>query len=296
MSDRRRHLFLLLLVLAPALTLRLVGLGFGLPFGVPRPDETAVAGPAVGFLSGNLDPGSFYYPAFQMYVLALVYLLFYWVSKPFAGWATLAAFVESRRQSLAPFFYPSRGLVVVMGTLTVWWVYLIGRRLFDRTVGLLAALFLALGFLHVRDSHFGVTDVPMTGLVVLTVLLIVKWQEEGRLRDAVLAGLVGGLAMSTKYNGLGVGVPFALAFLATSPYTLIEWSRFVRDVSAQGASLEKGHGLVLARGWSHHATVTLPAALGWPLYLAGVAGVVGLLVANFRRSRSIVSSAGSTTG
>jgi len=309
-------------VLGVAAVVRLWGIGFGLPYADARPDETAIAGPAVSFLSGNLSPGRYFYPALQMYVLALIYLAYYRVSKPFAGYATLAAFAESRRQSLAPFFYLSRGLSALMGTLTIWWVYAIGRRVFGRTVGLVAALFLALSFLHVRDSHFGVTDVPMTGLIVLTVLAILRWHETGRLRDAALAGLAGGLATSTKYNGLGLWVPFgvavaqrwietrrpnadetrallgsiaafglvfALAFLGGSPYTLIEWNQFVLDTSAQGDTLVRGHGLVLSRGWWHHARVTLPAALGWPVYLCSVAGVAGLLVTRFRRSAILLS-------
>jgi hypothetical protein len=32
------------------------GLGFGLPYAYSRPDETAIAGPAVQFLSGDLRP------------------------------------------------------------------------------------------------------------------------------------------------------------------------------------------------------------------------------------------------
>src|SRR5207245_2101204 len=40
------------------------------------------------------------------------------------------------------------------------------RELFSRRVALVAAGFLAVAFLHVRDSHFGVTDVPVTFLTV----------------------------------------------------------------------------------------------------------------------------------
>src|SRR5258708_29945817 len=98
-----------------------------------------------------------------------------------------------------------------MGVVTVWAVYAVCRRVFDETVAIVAAFFLALSFLHVRDSHFGVTDVAMTALVVLTVLVIARWQESGGSSRAAFAGVVGGLAASTKYNGLGVGVSFLVA-------------------------------------------------------------------------------------
>ncbi len=164
---------LLLCIVLVALAVRLWGLGFGLPFGYVRPDETMIAGPAVGFLSGDFTPPDYRYPTFLMYVMALVYAAYYLISKPFAGYRTLAAFAESRYQTLRPFFLLTRGLSAVMGTVTVWWVYAICRRLFDETVGIVAALFLALSFLHVRDSHFGVTDVTMTALIVLSA----AWQR-----------------------------------------------------------------------------------------------------------------------
>ena len=313
---------LLLLVLVAAAAVRLWGLGFGLPTAAARPDETALAGPALMMLSGQFHPPNFIYPTLFMGALAALDVAYYWISQPFAHYATLAAFAASRRQSLAPFLYISRGLSAVMGTLTVWWVFAIARRLFDHTIGLVAALFLALSFLHVRDSHLGVTDVAMTSLIVLAVLLIVGWQQHGGVWRAAMAGLVGGLAMATKYNGLGVCVPFTvavarqlfesrrafggalrklapavlaftslfvLAFIAAFPYAIIEWRQVVADASSVAATLEHGHGIELPRGWWYHARVTLPVAFGWPVYLAGLAGTVGLLTTRLRQSAVLLS-------
>ena len=269
---RRRLLFA---VLAVALGVRLWGLGFGLPFANARPDETAIAGPAVHFLSGDLRPPYFMYPTFLMYVVALLYLLYWALGRPFTGFATLAAFAESRSESHAPFFYLSRGVSVAMGTLTVWWIYDLSRRVFDDTVAVVAALFLALSFLHVRDSHFGVLDVTMAALIVVTVRELVRWHRTGDPWRAAAAGLAGGLATSTKYNGLGVWVPFAVAtlqravetratfrtewrrlalgaasfgavfvfaFLAASPYIAIDWPRFLRDVTVSRPCSSRGRG------------------------------------------------------
>jgi hypothetical protein len=309
-------------VLIVAAVARFWGLGFGLPYANSRVDETAVAGPAVQFLSGSLRPPNFMYPTGLLYAVALLYVAWYAINRPFGTYVSLAAFSESRRRSLAPFFYLSRGLSAAMGTLTVWWVFAIGRRVFDDTVAIVAALFMALAFLHVRDSHFGTLDVSMTALVVLTVLLILRWQHTpGRWR-ATAAGLAGGLATSTKYNALGVWVPwvvaiatsalddrrtrgvalrqstkafaifgaaFVAAFVGASPYVLVAWRQFLGDLTAQSVTLAQGHGLVLSRGWWYHSTVTLPAALGWPLYLAGVAGTAGLLVMRWRASAVVLA-------
>ena len=256
------------------------------------------------------------------YAVAILYVAWFAINRPFGTYASLAAFAESRRQSLAPFFYLSRGLSAAMGTLTVWWVFAIARRVFDETIAIVAALFLALAYLHVRDSHFGTLDVSMTALVVLSVLMILRWQDKPGPWRAAAAGLVGGLATSTKYNALGVFVPWAVAlamraadgrqdrrvalrhlaqafavflaafvlgFVGASPYVVVAWRQFVADLNAQSATLAHGHGLVLSRGWWYHATFTLPAALGWPMYLAGAAGAAGLLLTRWRQSAVVLA-------
>jgi len=316
---RPRHLLPAVLLLA--LAVRVWGIGFGIPFVNARPDETQIAGPAVGFLTGDLRPPLLEWPTLFPYTVALLYLLYYALTRPLTGYGTLEAFAESRRVDISPFIYITRAASIVMGVVTVWGVYAIAKRTFDSTVALVAALFLALSFLHVRDSHFGVTDVPMTALVILAVLAIVSWRQTGGLRRAAIAGVVAGLATSTKYNGLGVVVPFAVAvaqrfveerpgagsiaravaalvvfggalavaLFSTSPYILIDWARFVRSVTATQSMVIQGHGMVLGRGWWYYARVVLPAALGWPIFLAGTIGIGVLLVRRFRESAVVLA-------
>jgi hypothetical protein len=310
------------LVLLVALAVRLWGIGFGIPYVNARPDETQIAGPAVGFLTGDLRPPFLQWPTLFPYTVALIYVVYFALTRPFGGYATLAAFAESRRVNISPFIYVTRGLSAVMGVLTVWWVYAIGKRAFDETVAIVAAWFLALSFLHVRDAHFGVTDVTMTALVVLAVLAILRWRQTGELPHAAGAGFAAGFAASTKYNALGLCVPFgvalvqrfveerharsgvvkravqalvvfggalALALFGTSPYILIDWTRFVSDVAATQSMLVQGHGMVLGQGWSYYARVVLPAAVGWPIFIGGTAGALILLATRFRASAVVLA-------
>jgi len=133
----------------------------------------------------------------------------------------------------------------------------------------------------------------------------------------VEGGLIAGLAGSTKYNGLGMCVPFvitlveraiddrrartekyarrrftlallafsvaaAVGFFGASPYILIDWSRFTSAISGVAEHLAEGHGVDLGRGWSYYARVVLPAAVGWPMFVAGIAGVLAYLTTRFR--------------
>ena len=190
-STRLPILFVILLV---ALAVRLVGLQFGLPFAYARPDETEVAGPAMTYLSGNLRPHFFQWPSLFTYIIAALYASNGGVFGFATGHASLAAFADSRYHAFAPFLLIPRTFSLVMGVATVAGVHALGRRVFDDTIGLVAAGFLALAFLHVRDSHFGMSDVTMTLFVLLAVLATVAWQQRGGVPRAIVAGLLVGLA------------------------------------------------------------------------------------------------------
>ena len=120
MTDTRRVLALVLLV---GLAMRVWGISFGLPLASARPDEVQIAGPAVGYLGGNLEPPFFQWPALFQYLVAGAYALYVLAGRPFGGYATLAAFAESRRQSLVPFLLIPRAIVVVLAVATIWWIY-----------------------------------------------------------------------------------------------------------------------------------------------------------------------------
>ena len=94
-------------------------------------------------------------------------------------------------------------------------VYLAGLRWGARTA-LLAAGLLAVMPLHVRESHYVLTDVPVTFLVMLTFLLSLRAHERATLGPFALAGAAAGLAAATKYNG-GLAVLMPLIACAMTP-------------------------------------------------------------------------------
>ena len=91
-------------VLFVALAVRVWGLGFGLPYAGSRVDEAAIAGPAVQFLSGVLRPPDFMYPTGFRYAVALVYVAWYAMTRPFGTYASLAALADSRYQTMVRSF------------------------------------------------------------------------------------------------------------------------------------------------------------------------------------------------
>jgi hypothetical protein len=287
-------------ILGVAIVLRFWGLGFGLPHTLTRPDEEAVFSIAARVLTGQLNPGFFDWPALYIYAVAAAYAVYFHVGR-FVGWFPPDVdFVAETFKFPAPLFLTARCLSAAMGVLTVWIVYRIGSRLFDRTTALIGAFFLAVAALHVRDSHFGVLDVSATALVMVSFLFTIKYARGGSRGDAILAALWAGLAAATKYNAGLIALPGVLAivtrrespdvptsrmqlavvfcavaaagFLLGAPYSLLEWRGFLTGLERISDHLRRGHAAMDGWAWRIHLTSSLWYGLGWPLLAAGIGG------------------------
>jgi 4-amino-4-deoxy-L-arabinose transferase-like glycosyltransferase len=262
----------LVALLGLAAALRLVGIEYGLPFGLLNPDEQSIVPRAWRMVhGGGLDPHWFDYPTLVMYLLA-----------PFQAWQP------------APSYLAARVVIVVLALAAVaaaWWL---GGRAYGRSAAAVAASFTAVEATHVAYSHVAVTDVPLT----LGVAACLAFCVTGRLE---WAGLAAGLATSAKYPGIFLAVPIvvagrrqwgrvagslllaAVAFLATSPFVAVH----PRQAWADASRVQR-----LARdGWlgfehDHWAGIAFSARLWHGAGPALLVAVVGLGFALCRRSRA----------
>jgi len=199
----------LALALIAAAMLRFWALPFGVPFAV-QIDEPEVMERAIRMMrTGDFGPHFFDYPALYMYVQAATGVARFLFGAMRGEWSSLA------QASTEHFYLWGRAVTASLGTATVWLVYHAGLRWGERTA-LLAAVMLAVMPLHVRESHFTLTDVPTTFLVVLTLLLTLRAHERATLRAFLLAAAAAGLAGATKYNG-GIAVLLPLLACAMTP-------------------------------------------------------------------------------
>ena len=187
------------------LALRMWGLQFGDPL-VVHPDERQVSGEVIVMLkNGTLAPREPYvYPTVFKYLLMPAFGLYYVWGLSSGLWE---GFADVHRDTFG-FYLVARFHSAVLGTLTIFLTYLLARRLWPgargRWVGAVAALFLTFSFNHVRQSHFGVTDVPMTFFIMLALVAMASMLREGRPRDYLISGCLVGIACATKYNALPV--------------------------------------------------------------------------------------------
>src|SRR5262245_35449090 len=151
MTSRLRAAIPLAGILLLGAALRFQALDFGLAYPHARPDEGTAVGHAVAILAGDPNPHFFHWPSLTLYLFASALAL---------AKAAGATFNDPGRIVFA------RAIVAAAGTLTVLPAAAAARRLAGRQAGLAAALFVAVAPLHVRESHFALTDTLMTFFVM----------------------------------------------------------------------------------------------------------------------------------
>ena len=145
--------------------------------------------------TGDFNPHFFDYPGLYFYVQLGVAVLRF-----LAGRDASASGASLDQVDTPDFYLWGRAVTAILGTLTVLLVYRIGMRWGARHAALAAGL-MAVMPLHVRESHYVLTDVPVTFFVTLTLLLTLGAHERERAPSFAWAGAAAGLAAATKYPG-----------------------------------------------------------------------------------------------
>ncbi|MFL6245185.1 MAG: ArnT family glycosyltransferase [Thermoanaerobaculia bacterium] len=288
-SDLRTSRIALAVVLLSAAVLRLWAIDRGIPYAVAVDEPEIVERSFNMMRSGSLHPHFFDYPGLSLYVQLAVSIVRF-VAGAIAGeWYSLAQATPSS------FYLWGRVTTALIGAATVLLVYQIGMRWGARHA-LLAAGLMAVLPLHVRYSHYVLTDTPLTFFVALTFLLSLVAHERGTLSSFAAAGAASGLAAATKYNG-GIALlmpvvacwmthPLApgrvktilatiaasgAAFLLCAPYTVLDLPAFLDSfarLAHQYRTATIGESL-----WVLYFKYLVRHAFGWPATLLALGGM-----------------------
>lgn len=288
---------------------RFSGIHFGLPHPDARPDETTLIQIALGFFQGDWNPHFFNYPSFFLYTLFLIYGLYFRL-RAFTG-ATPEDILFEMTFDPSFLYLIARVLSATAGVLTIALVWRIASRLENQRLSWVSAFYLSLCYLHVRDSHFGTTDVLMTFWSYCALYHFLEYQQKPSLRSLFWSGFFSGIAISTKYGAV-VLLPSMLAllvfqqgraqrakikdfalygvltisfFFAGTPYALLDWSQFSSDFLDEMQHLSEGHHqIILGQGWWYHGRYSLPYGMTWPLFLLALIGLGIHLKISFRKA------------
>jgi hypothetical protein len=287
-------------LLAGALALRIWGIDYGLPNVLCRPDEEKIVAPAaVALREGRWRFGSFMYPGLLPHLNWLVM----GIADGLGRWTGRFDSVEGSFSEWPQFHYEIGRLVsACFGVATVLVGYRLARETgLNRNAALFAALAISCSHLHVRDSHAATADVPVTFFVALTLQLALRARRVGGGGSLLAAALAGGLATSTKYQGVVVmlaplfvvveralaggavrrlprdlaivALAPALAFAATSPIHVLNLAQAVKE------GLETSRAVLVGRGEPGlllHPRLTLPEGVGLPLVVLAALGLFWL--------------------
>jgi 4-amino-4-deoxy-L-arabinose transferase-like glycosyltransferase len=110
--------------------------------------------------------------------------------------------------------YLAKAIATILSLACLPAAYALGKQWRGALAGWNAALLLALTPFFSRWASSGYVDLPMAFLYTLAALFALRLWETGTARDAVLAGVLVGLAAWTKNAALMIGVPLVAAWLA----------------------------------------------------------------------------------
>jgi len=277
-------------VLAIGFLLRVTHLGSGIPFDLGY-DEPAIMSAVVRMLkSGDFNPHFFEYPTGYIYVQLGAAVVAFIVGAMEHSWKAVETL------SAADLYLSGRLVTVFIGTATIALVCRAGLR-WGRTEALAASALLAAMPMHVRESHFVLTDVPITGAAMLTLLLSLRAVERPSIRAFVWAGAAAGLAAGIKYNALmAFAAPLAaalmigrgcglsrlqallaaaaacvVAFFVTTPFAIFDLPAFLNGFGSQASAFGPRQPSAEA-SWIIYVK-HFRLSFGWPASLLIAAGL-----------------------
>ncbi|MCA9391877.1 glycosyltransferase family 39 protein [candidate division WWE3 bacterium] len=193
-STAKLTTILLLLIVGLALGLRLFGVNWDQGHAL-HPDERAIVLATIPLSLDDPNPDFYNYGHLPIYTLKASSWLVGKISPEYAGYPGI--------------LIVGRMLSALFDTFTVCVIFLIGRKLKDEKLGLLAAFMYAIAVFPIQNAHFFIVD-PILNLWITTSLLVAMHAlERPTIKHYLLLGLLSGLAAATKFTGvLTLTIPF----------------------------------------------------------------------------------------
>jgi dolichyl-phosphate-mannose-protein mannosyltransferase len=289
-------------ILLAAFVFAATGLDWGLPYAWHPDEKVSTATEMIA--RGSADPDYFVNPSLHLYLV--------WGAVHAAYATQPGAVVPAELSKQIPLTHPdapdrrltflayrlARLVSVAFAVLTVWLVWRRGRAAFNRAAGLLAAAGLAATMGLANLAHFATPETTLFFIVLAALGGFEAVAVDATPRRYAVAGLLLGLASSTKYTVALLAVPFLAAhvaasrrlplaravglvalaaacsiagFVAATPYSILSHRRFLEDLAFNWTTGAPGGQLVDQHRSYGQYMLTLANALGWPLFVSAAA-------------------------
>lgn len=235
-----------------------------------HPDERNIASAVSNItLFSQMDPKFYAYGGFLIYLYKLtadlLSFLFNNTGIPHDwGWVNVIG------RSYSAFF----------STITIFPLYYLGKKVFGHHAGLLACLIYALTVASIQTAHFSTTENLLTFITVLITYLSLLLFEKPSARLSLLIGLVLGIGVATKTTGvvfflaptvslclifffkmvprlktlsylLLIGSGAFLIFSLFSPFTFLNWSKFLESMHYENSVVQGANRVVYTLQFTH---------------------------------------------
>lgn len=248
------------------------------------------------------------------YIMFVFYSVFFIIGLGFGWFSSLHNFLGRYFTDPHIFYLAGRTAESLAGIAGIYAMYLLGKSMFNKTVGVMGALFLALNVTHVKLSQSARGGAFAALFSILALFFIYLTYQRGKLRDYVLAGLFIAAAASIRIYFLGLFVPLLVVFIyslirervsAASKRSRIFFRFFlcivvfivatcvftpdfvfdfeyiksilialVLPLAGPDGGEPNFLGLEMTNGWSSYLLDLLPASFGWPLYILSILSVL----------------------
>ena len=193
------------LIIVSAFIIRIVGIDYGLPMFLVS-DEVGITGASLKMLElrtliPSLYPDEFrllYYPPFLSYIY-LIFIIPVLAVQFLLGGLDLNLLRESIVLDPTLVWLTTRLVTAVLGTLIVFLTYTMGNRMFGKTHGIFASIFVAGSFLAVQLSHFARHWIPATFFTYLIIALAILIYFSKERKNYIWAGALAGIAFGVSY-------------------------------------------------------------------------------------------------
>lgn len=290
-------------VLLAALALRLHNIGFGLP-SMYDPDEPIFMITALKLLTQQTpNPGWFGHPGTTtIYLVALSDALVVGFGRLSGSYGNLAEFTRAAYADPGLLFIPARVAMALLGVASVWLTYVVGRRIHGPATGLIASGLLATNSLHITWSQVIRTDIHASVFMLVVLVFSIKIVETGKLSDYLLAGIVTGFAIATKWPAVSIiaailgafiyrgwtqsswrdesgkfiaaGIATLVGLFVASPYIFLDWQTVLINISGEARPVHLGHtGGGFMSNLASYLRNQVAGTMGWVGLLLALAGV-----------------------
>lgn len=263
----------LVFILLAAFFIRYKGITFGFPL-ITYHDEKKIVNRSIKILeTGDMSPHFFNYPTGYIYTQTALFGLMD-IGIKIAGDPD-----GIKNADQTTIYFAGRFLTILLSIGTILIVYIIGTLLAGRTGGLAAGVFTTFSFLHVSNSFLVTVDSPMVFWCMLSfsmsLLILVKGPKS---RYYILAAIFAGFAIGSKYTAFIIVLPLVyahlysnsfsikksidkkmilivllvvLAFLVTTPYALLDFDTFKKDILFESRHYSSPHTGTYSSGTSY---------------------------------------------